>query len=207
MRSLKPRQSTSTITPDGTTSTVSITNAGDTAALTFNETAGHYIYLEFSGSFYYWSNVVVTNPDGSQLEAGPYGAEYLGRTLLSQTGTYTITLSPHSSTPTGSATFNLFDVPADFNGAIAINGASASIYLSTPGQRGYLTFSGTAGTPIFVGIGNGSYFWSNVVLVNPDGSTLTSTNFGSGYIDKTTLPQTGTYQLWLFPNQCPCAEI
>lgn len=194
-----------TITPDGTPSTVSITNAGDTAALTFNETAGHYIYLEFSGSFYYWSNLVVTNPDGSQLESGPFGAEYLGRTLVSQTGTYTITLSPNSSTPTGSATFTLFDVPADYSGTIAINGAPSSISLSTPGQRGYLSFSGTAGTSIFVGIGSGSYYYSTVAVINPDGSTLTSMNYGNGYIDKTTLPQNGTYQLWLYPDQCPCA--
>jgi hypothetical protein len=195
---------TGTIAPDGNPVNVTISNAGDTAALTFNETAGHYIFLEYTGSdFYYWSTVTVYNPDGTQLASGPYGGQYVDRTLLSQTGTYTITLAPYSTTPTGTATFTLFDVPADYTGTVSIGGAASSVVISTPGQRGYLTFDGTAGTRIFTVFGGGFYYYSNVVIVNPDGTTLQSANFGNGYIDTTTLPQTGTYKLWLYPYEAP----
>jgi hypothetical protein len=194
---------TGSIGTDGTPATVSLTNSGDSISLTFSETAGHYIYLEFSGGFSYWANLVIYNPDGTQLASSPFGGGYFDRTLVAQTGTYTISLSPSA---TGSATFTLFDVPADSAGSITTDGAPSSITVSTPGQRGYLTFSGTAGTPISVVFGSGFYFWSNVALVNPDGSTLTSTAFGDGFIDKTTLPQTGNYQLWLHPYECPCGN-
>jgi hypothetical protein len=203
-----PPDVTGTITADGTPATLTISTPGQHGELTFPGATGEFVYLEFSGSFAYYSGVAIQGPDGSQVASANFGAQYVDRTLLPTTGTYTIVLTPHASSPTGSATFNLFAVPADATGTITTDGTPSTLTISTPGQRGYLTFSGTAGTAIFVGLGNGSEFdyHARVVVVNPDGTTLVTSDYGPTDIDKTTLPQTGTYQLWLYPNPCPCAN-
>ena len=191
-----------TITPDGTPSSVTISTPGDTASVTFDETAGHYAFLDFSGPFYFYSRVTIYNPDGTQLAQGLFGDGYIDRTLLPQSGTYTATLAPSQSPTTGTVTFHLWDVPPDYTGTASLGGPSASVTISTPGQRAALTFDATAGHSTFVAFGSSPfYYYSKVRLYAPNGTQLAEENFGNGYLDTTLLPQTGTYTLMLFPNE------
>jgi RHS repeat-associated protein len=157
--------------------------------------------LDFSGPFYYYSKVTIYNPDGSQLAQRDFGQDHLDRTLLTQTGTYTAVLTPQGSPSTGTVTFHLWDVPADYAGSVSIGGAAASVTIGTPGQRAVLSFTGTAGQSIFVAFGSVFYYYSKVRVYNPDGSLLAERDFGTTYLDKTLLSQSGTYTLMLFPDE------
>ncbi len=104
-------------------------------------------------------------------------------------------------TATGSGTFTFYQVPADTSGTISIGGSPVTVATTTPGQNGSLTFAGTAGKNIHLTASNVTISLSQVSILNPDGSTLTS-----GYILTTggtlsaTLGTTGTYKVVIDPN-------
>ena len=98
-------------------------------------------------------------------------------------------------------TFILYNI-VDAVGSLAINGSPVGVNLSTPGQNGSVTFSGTSGQLATVYISNNTYGSGITVnLLNPDGSTLTSA-FGSGTfnLSQKTLSTTGTYTIQLIHN-------
>jgi len=125
---------------------------------------------------------------------------------LPATGTYSLLVDP-ASTATGSVTLTLYDVPADYSASITPGGSSVTATMSTPGQNGTLTFSGTSGQRVSIlgtnGISGqiGLGCDVNVSVLKPDGSVLASPTCmeGSGYIEVMTLPATGTYKLVVDP--------
>lgn len=123
---------------------------------------------------------------------------------LPATGTYKILVDP-TTYATGNLTLNLYSV-SDYTGTIAAGGSAVTPSLSTPGQNGTLTFSGTSGQRISLKGTNGMTGQIlgcdvNVSIKNPDGSTLASPTCmeGSGFIDVQTLPVTGTYTILVDP--------
>lgn len=72
--------------------------------------------------------------------------------------------------------------------------------ISTPGQRGDRTFSGTAGQ-VVKATWTGSFSSYGVSLLKPDGTTLDSTSPWSGNSLTDTLPVTGTYDLKFSPRE------
>lgn len=190
----------------GTPFTVSITTPGQNARLTFSGTAGQRVSLALSSTTIRITNVTVTNPDGTTLVTNSRGT---GEALafdppatLPQTGTYTVLIDPRGP-ETGSRTVTLYDVPPDVSGTIAIGGPSVTVTITTPGQNARLTFDGTAGQLLRLTISNvtmspGGGAW--VSILNPDGTTLVAQQSISVLvIDLPTLPQTGTYTIFLDP--------
>ena len=139
---------------------------------------------------------------------------FLDAKTLTTAGTYTILVDP-ASTATGSVTLTLYDVPADFSASITPGGSSVTATMSTPGQNGGLTFSGTSGQRISVlgtnGISGqvGLACDVGVSVLKPDGSVLAAPTCmeGSGYIDVVTLPTTGTYKIFVDPTTAATGSL
>ncbi len=175
------------------TKTVSVTAQ---IGLDFSGTAGQIVDAEIAGLGGGLFTVTLLKPDGSALSTGNgfSTVSFLGK-LLPTTGTYQIVITPNNGV-TGSATASMTNQTtndtASFNTPITKTIGVTSLI--------GLNFSGTAGQVVSVesaGLSGG--FW--LYLLNPDGTTLGSTN-GSGqlYLLGKTLPTTGTYQIVITPN-------
>jgi hypothetical protein len=208
-----PADTTSPIVVGGPASTIFISTPGQHGGFNFSGTAAQKVMFWFGFGTISSSclNYSVLNPDASTL-TGPStqcGDGFLNNTIftLPQTGTYTIPLVPNiSGAPTdgtGVARTAIFVVPADATGTVAIGGATSTIAIGTPGQRGSLTFSGTTGQKINALIDfTQGLNCVNYSILNPDSSTLVnpSTQCGRNTISNLTLPQTGTYTIPLIPT-------
>ncbi len=133
-------------------------------------------------------------------------AGYLDTVNLRWTATYALVFDP-STTSTTSGTVTVYDVPLDFSSSITAGGSSVTVTTTTPGQNGVLTFSGTASQRVSLQGTNGMSGQIafacdvNTSILNADGTALVSPTCmeGSGFIDVTTLPATGTYSIFVDP--------
>jgi hypothetical protein len=115
------------------------------------------------------------------------------------TGTYTILIDP-DSTSTGSVTLTL---SSELNaGTVLVDGASATATISRVGQRARMTFDGTAGQIVSLGINSTTLqFWSTLTVYKPDGSVLVSNNsITTDTNNHMVLPVTGTYSIVIDPG-------
>lgn len=96
----------------------------------------------------------------------------------------------------------LYSVPPDLNEPISF-GTALPVTIGTPGQNATLTFSGSSGQRISLQLTSDTITYSYVSIKNPDGSNLvapTLFNSNGGFIDVQTLAQTGTYAVFLNPQ-------
>ncbi len=192
------------ITSGGTAVTAQLTTPGQNASYTFNGSAGQRVSLNLTGVTIGGSKVYIYKPDGStlasNLNVGTAGA-FFDTMTLPVTGTYTIFVDPNTYL-TGNMTLALYDV-TDFTGTITIGGSAVAVTISTPGQNGQITFSGSAAQKIslrITGVTIGSS--TTVTIFNPNGTTLasfTAASSAGGWLDATTLPASGTYTIFMNP--------
>jgi len=193
------------IVPGGAPVTVSMPNVGQKAILVFSGTTGQRISAAVTSATIRLASISIQNPDGTTLAPSTMfgtGGGFVDTRALTQTGTYTVTVSPYS-TSTGSATIALYDVPPDVSGPIAADGSATGVSIGTPGQNARLTFTGTAGDRVSLNVGSGTLPSAYVSIVNPDGTNLASPAiFGTlgAFVDVRTLQQTGTYTVSVNPN-------
>jgi hypothetical protein len=99
--------------------------------------------------------------------------------------------------------------PSDVMGTISPGGSPVTVTISTANDNARISFDGTAGQRIFVnvtGVTIGLSTCCSVLasILRPDGTTMngTSTYVGTngGYIDRFTLPSSGTYAIYLDPQ-------
>jgi YD repeat-containing protein len=97
----------------------------------------------------------------------------------------------------------------DITGSITA-GTPRTLNFTTPGQKAYLTFDGTAGQKASVNFTNGTFPYAlgsyafHARILKPDGTTLRAQDFiggGGGFVDAFTLPDTGTYTLVVDPDR------
>jgi YD repeat-containing protein len=194
---------TGTITIDGAAvTTPALTVPGRRARYTFTGTAGQRVNLGLSSVTITSSTVSMLKPDGTTLVStaiGTGGGSLDPTTTLPTTGTYTIVVDP-GSTYTGSMTLTL---SAALSGSITLDGAAAPLSLTRIGQTARYTFSGTSGQWVSLGLTSVTLTNVTVTLLKPDGTTLASTNVGTGgggLEPSSTLPTTGTYTLVVDPS-------
>jgi len=193
-----------TITPGGPSVTAATTTPGQNAKLTFSGTAGQVLSLRMTGvTIASTTWVYIFSPNGTTLVSFTINISsggWLDATTLPSTGTYTILVDP-SATNTGSATLALYNV-VHVSGSISLGGAAVPLTITTPGQNASYTFSGTAGQQVSLNITNVTVTGGTVYVNKPDGTTLTSTSFGTSgsFIDSTTLPSAGTYTVFVNPS-------
>jgi hypothetical protein len=93
------------------------------------------------------------------------------------------------------------------SGVITIGGSSVPITLNRPGQNARLTFEGTTGQQVRLGVSEvsfdieGAVTGGQVSILRPDGTTLASTSITPAGSDITTepLPDTGTHTIVVDP--------
>ncbi|RQS58019.1 peptidase, partial [Burkholderia sp. Bp8963] len=163
----------------GASQTVTLPNAGTIGLIVFDGVAGQRVSLLVSNSTFGSCGsgaIQILKPNGSlvggtALCSGNFsGVPY----TLPITGTYTIMVAP-SSTATGSATFTLYNVPADPTATITPGGSPVTLTSTAPGQQMSLTFSGTAAQRVSLTISENTSLastWDTITIVNPDGSLL-----------------------------------
>jgi YD repeat-containing protein len=202
---------TGTITPGGSAVTVTTTAPGQDARLTFSGTANQRVSL-LATNVTYSAYVNLVQPNGTtqttMLIASGCGTGsicFMDTQTLATSGTYTLWVQ-HTGAGFGSATLQMYNVPADATGAVTIGGSATSISTTVPGQNASLTFSGTSGQKVSVSLSAGTYpgGFCNLTLKNPDGTTLTTAygvcSASTGYVDTATLTQTGTYNIFIDPQ-------
>ena len=192
----------------GGTQTVTLSAANKIGMILFDGTPGQRVSLLVTASSFSscgFGSLQVISPDSSVLGsvsslcAGGFSESAFA---LGETGTYTIVLAPASGA-TGSASFTLYNVPADPTATITIGGSAVSVTTTTPGQNETLTFSGTAGQRISLNMTEDSNLsgYGYITFLNPDGTTLSNSAMsGSYFSDVLTLPTTGTYTIKLDPS-------
>lgn len=99
------------------------------------------------------------------------------------------------------AGFTAADV--EFSGRLDFGAGNAlTVPIAGSGKIGLVLFEGTAGQEISLTLTNSSFASASVKLWRPDGSTVTTTGFGTSgaFVDRQTLSQAGTYSILIDPT-------
>jgi RHS repeat-associated protein len=188
-----------TLTPSSTGSATGVSTVpGQNGTYTFSGTAGQKVAVTSTGSTYPndpWLSLV--KPDNSNL-ISPTATKFIDQTSLPTTGTYKLVVDPQNA-DAGSLTLTLYDA-ADVSGTISIGGSPVNVATTAAGSNARYTFSGTAGTPVWLTASSVSAT-AVVSILKPDGTTQTANTIGtSGGTLSTTLPTTGTYTVLVDPQ-------
>lgn len=191
------------ISVGGSAVTVSLTSSGDKAYVTFDGTAGEQLGLGLtSPSFTGSVSVKVNDPSGAQVASTSLfkTPTDLNISALPTTGTYTIVIDPGVSN-TGSVTLTLSD---DLTDSITQGGSAVTASIGRYGQNERVTFTGSAGEQMGLGLTNASSamtFW-RVAVYAPDGSDIDfQSGLGTAAWDLNfTLPSDGAYTILVDPK-------
>ena len=180
-----------------------ISTPGQNAAYTFDGTAGQRVSLKVGPSAMS-GFVSLTGPSGVQVisrTAFFTSQTFVDARALPSTGTYTLTVDPNADA-TGSATFTLYNVPADASAALTVGGPPQSISMPTPGQNGRVTFTGHAGQTVNITLTGVTISLAYVSVLKPDGTTLVPNTLAGPYPKTiaTTTPVDGTYTIVVDPQ-------
>jgi hypothetical protein len=148
--------------------------------------------------------VTVQKPDGSSLGSGSIGvvASFIEPMTLPAAGTYAL-FADYGAVGTGNVTLTTYLVPPDVTGTITPGGVPANpvnVQITTPGQNGTLTFSGTSGQRVSMSVSGGTS--GTVSLHRPDGSQQASVSPGifAVFMEPQTLTETNTYSIRVNPS-------
>lgn len=188
---------TGSIATGGASVPLSLARPGQRARLTFNGTAGQRLALGLTASTIGSGTASILKPDGTTLVSAAFATTNtaIDTPPLATTGTYTVLIDP-TTTYTGNITLTLSE---ELAGTITPGGAAVPVNVTRPGQRARLSFAGTAGQRVSVGLTGVTITQYTVSVIKPDGSTLGST--GTTFLDPQTLPTSGTYAVLLDPGQ------
>lgn len=203
-----PADNPGTMTIGGAAETMTISTPGQNAYRTFEGEEGQLIFVKFSGSFVYYDSVKVCRGVGfcqdptKVVASTTFGAGYVAdRVSLPARDTYTIYLDPWGPMgETGNATFQIYPVPPDESGTIAVNGSSQVMAVSNYGRRSERLFAGFPGQQVKLSWQNVSmYYYAAIHILDPNGTSIGAlTIYGGGTLSRT-LSMQGTYKVWLDP--------
>ena len=196
-----PADTTATITPGGSAATVTLNTPGQNGSLTFSGTADQRVSLKMDAGGV-GSAVSILNPAGGTVASTTMGgglAMFFEPATLPTTGTYSVFVNPIGAN-TGSGTLTAYDVDDDVTGTITAGGSSQSVPITSQGQNGFLTFSGTSGQRVSLKIDAGAP-GGMVSLLKPNGTSLGLATMGgsAGFMDTQTLADTGTHTVKVDP--------
>jgi hypothetical protein len=199
-----------TIVADGSSVTATINRVGQRARMTFDGTAGQIVSLGVNATLPGCCNFLgIYDPNGTLIgQSGTsLGLDSNWHLTLPATGTYTILIDPYSTT-TGSVTLTL---SSEVNaGTIVADGSSVTGTINRVGQRARMTFDGTAGQIVSLGVNATLPGCCNFLgIYNPDGSLLDQSGV-SLTLDSNwhlTLPATGTYTILIDPYSTTTGSV
>ena len=150
----------------GSAVNVTIPRAGQRARVSFQGTAGQYVDLGLTHTFGGVNAAFRTADETTLVLAGTGSPGELHSPALPSTATYLLMVEPSGTT--GSFTATLSD---EVTGAITIDGASVPLSITRIGQRARVTFTGTAGQALSMGLTSASV-GGQVTVFSPSGATL-----------------------------------
>jgi hypothetical protein len=183
---------------DGTPATVNITRPGQAAYWSFSGTAGqrssHVVSSTVSGT------LVIFYSGGALWSGSLPSTTFVEPLTLPSTTTYYIYVDPAGAN-TGSTTVTSYSVPADVTGSLTINGGTTGITITTPGQNGVLSFSGTSGQAITARVTSNGIGCMLLTVIKPaGGGSSTASDCASSFNLGVTLTTTGTHTLKIDPT-------
>lgn len=210
-----------TMSIDGPDTAIGTTTAGQNSYLTFSGVAGQRIFMRSPSESYADSfRVTIYKPDAGGSQTTANGNIYNNSTwyassvintdvlVLPATGVYTVYVDPRYAN-TGSVTFRLTSVPADFTGSVVINGSALPVTIGAAGQNARVIFSGTTGQSVTVRITGNSSGSIAVSLLRPDGSTQTTTSSSLSLFNLSpqALGVTGDYTVLINPSNANTGSV
>jgi RHS repeat-associated protein len=195
-----PADVTATTTVDGSPALLTISKPGQGGVVTFHGTAGAKVFTEGSfspGTFF--AGIALFTPGGSMIGQGQVnvGDLLIDTLTLPVTGTYQLQLSQLQGY-TGTASVAVTSAP-DVTATTSIDGTPASLKISKPGQRGVVSFTGSAGQKVSTKLtmSPAENNTGTAELVAADGNVLGSAPMtgSSASTGTVTLPATGTYKV------------
>jgi YD repeat-containing protein len=199
----------------GTSETVSPGGTGQIGLLIFDATVGERVSLSLSGgTFAYCYNAYLFAPDGTQLSTAscPGASGFLDAVTAPYTGTYTAGIDAGLSNSSGGVTVTPNNA-TDVTGTITIGGSAVTMTTTVPGQNISLSFSGSLGQAVSWLATSATFpSYANVTVYAPDGTPLgpatTVNSSGSPvFAGPMTLPQTGTYIIYIDPVSTNTGQI
>jgi hypothetical protein len=195
-----PPDVTGSIPLTGANTGVTITTPGQNARLTFTAGPSQRVSLKAGGGP--TGALRITGPNGAAMGTGSVAITptFIEPVSITTAGLHAVEVDP-SGGNVGSVTLNLYDVPPDIVGSIAPGGSPVALALTTPGQNGQLSFTGSSGQRISLRISASSPTGS-VTILNPDQSVFKTASMGSlaQFVDASTLPQSGTFAIDVNPT-------
>jgi subtilisin family serine protease len=187
----------------GTGLVSAISTPGQNATYTFDGTAGQRVSLKIGPSTMS-GFVSLTGPNGVQVigRTGFFTSQsFLDARALPATGTYTFAVDPNADA-TGSATFTLYNVPADASATLTVGGPPQTLSMAIPGQNGRVTFTGQAGHAVNIALTGVTISLAYVSVLKPDGTTLVPNTIAGPYPKTiaTVMPVDGTYTVVIDPQ-------
>jgi hypothetical protein len=191
---------------DGPAVSATIATAGAGARFTFAGTAGQKVYLAVPASTLPDDCGALTlhGPDEALIGSGCIinGTGSIDGTTLPTTGTYSIALDPRNGV-TGDVHLRLTSA-TDQHGTITVDGDVVSGTIGQSGATATFTFAGTAGQKVFLDIPSTTLpgDCGALTLRSADNAVVSSGCVinGSGSMDGTVLPTTGTYSIVVDPG-------
>lgn len=196
------------VTIGGTAASQTITSTTTGVTFTFQGTAGQTVMANGTGDDFN-ASITLCDPNGAQTVTGSHSSSdagsaenWIAPVNLPLTGTYTVYVDPDPGS-SGSVSLQVM-TPGTVTATVNAPAVTATIPAATPGQEIEATFTGTAGTSIYI---NGTNDMDlTVVLDDPTGGEISQ---GDGFISASdtaatwvppvSLPFSGTYTLWITP--------
>ncbi|MGA9669747.1 MAG: FG-GAP-like repeat-containing protein, partial [Terracidiphilus sp.] len=143
--------------------------------------------VKFNGTLAYPTSataVAISAPVPANTGSGPITVATPGGSVTSTSDFYVV---PISFTPS----------QVDFTGRTSVGGAPFTGTITTGGDIGIVLFNGTVGQGFNLQISNSSIASATISILNPDGSTLAQSAFGTGsaLLNTPPAPTTGTYSI------------
>jgi YD repeat-containing protein len=184
----------------GESKTVTINTPDRTALLFFSGVAAQKVSLTLTEMNLGGADhrVYLLAPNGNQLGATGVDVSrtYIDTLTLEVTGTYAILVDLQGGT--GSLKVNLHHV-VDLSGTIPLGGPAVPVHITTPGQRGQLTFNATSGQRLILRLTNvTSTGLISFSILDPDGLPIVNgadSGIGSKLLRTGVLPATGSYSI------------
>ncbi|MBO4209947.1 VWD domain-containing protein [Micromonospora echinofusca] len=199
------RDTAGTLEPNGPAVTVAVEQPGARARYRFTGRAGERVFLDVPDSTLtdQCSALQLLDPEGEPLRTGCVvnGTGEIDGTLLPTDGTYTVLVDPVDRT-TGLATLHLV-AGRDRYDTVDVDGPPVVATVDRPGAVTGYRFEAAAGTSVTV-TATGATLPDQcglLVLRDPDGDAVRTGCVinGTGGIEPTVLPTTGTYTLLVDP--------
>jgi RHS repeat-associated protein len=173
--------------------------------------AGDRVAARLTGSTIASGRMRWLTPAGSYYDGDKYfwtGDAYYDTIVFNTSGTYTLLVDP-DGTNTGSATARIYDAN-DATASLTPSAAGDSADLSLPavGQRGRVTFAGTAGQQVDLQFSNSTITSGWFTSWRPDGGYIMGKSFGTTAVTTPlSLTATGTYTALLDPDHLATGAI